>query len=210
MTDIISINGTQINVVSENDTFVVSNQEVANAFKVGITSIQNMKNRNTIEILEGTHFVYVPNNTNGLTTMWTKKGIITLGFKLKTTPETIAFRDWASDYIIKTSVIPQNPMEALALFFDVSKEQESRIKVLEDTKRLESWQEASLVSAKNIKVYELAGANSHDKKYVSGLHRKVWSLFKKRFYLPRYNELPAIKHQEGLEFIHNLTIADMV
>ena len=48
------------------------------------------------------------------------------------------------------------------------------------------------------------------KKFISGLHRKVWSLFKKRFHLPRYNELPSIKFDDGLDFIRNLTIADMV
>ena len=106
--------------------------------------------------------------------------------------------------------IPQNPMEALQIFFDVSKEQDSRIKVLEDTKRLEAWQEASLQHTKNLKVYKLAGNNSHDKKYVSGLHRKVWSLFKKHFFLPRYNELPSVKYQDGVEFINSLTISDMV
>ena len=47
MTDLIIINGVEINVVSENDTFVVSNKEVAAGFNVGVTSIQNMKNRNT-------------------------------------------------------------------------------------------------------------------------------------------------------------------
>ena len=106
--------------------------------------------------------------------------------------------------------IPQNPMEALEMFFDVSKKQDARIKVLEDTKRLEAWQEASLQHTKNLKVYKLAGNNSHDKKYVSGLHRKVWSLFKKHFFLPRYNELPAVKYQEGVEFINSLAISDMV
>lgn len=31
---------------------------------------------------------------------WTKKGVITLGFKLTETPQTISFRDWASDFIL--------------------------------------------------------------------------------------------------------------
>nr|WP_315046888.1 hypothetical protein [uncultured Campylobacter sp.] len=31
---------------------------------------------------------------------WTKKDVITLGFKLTETPQTISFRDWASDFIL--------------------------------------------------------------------------------------------------------------
>ncbi|MFC2527999.1 MAG: hypothetical protein ACFNVQ_02850 [Campylobacter sp.] len=31
---------------------------------------------------------------------WTKKGVITLGFKLTETPQTISFRDWANDFIL--------------------------------------------------------------------------------------------------------------
>lgn len=206
MNEIIHINETSINVVSNGDTFIVSNKEVALAFGTGETSIRNMKNRNKDELLENVHWVtqYV---SGAETTMWTKKGIITLGFKLKTTEKTIAFRDWASDYIINKSLIPKNPMEALELFFDVSKQQDERIVKLEQTKRLESWQEKSLQDAKNQKVYEIA---NDDKEFAAKLHRKVWSLFKKHFHLPRYNELPSIKHQEGLDFIRSLSIADMV
>ena len=85
--------------------------------------------------------------------------------------------------------------------------QDDRIVKLEATKRLENWQEKSLQDAKNQKVYEIA---HDDKKFASALHRKVWSLFKKQFHLPRYNELPAVKFEDGLTFIRNLTIADMV
>lgn len=42
-------------------------------------------------------------------TFWTKKGVITLGFKLRETPQTIAFRDWASDFILKpNNIIPKS------------------------------------------------------------------------------------------------------
>lgn len=49
---------------------------------------------------------------------WTKKGVVRLGFLIKT-PLTIKFRDWAEDYIInkqevvKTPQIPKNYIEAL-------------------------------------------------------------------------------------------------
>lgn len=100
--------------------------------------------------------------------------------------------------------------EQIILIAQGHQEIDQRLLHLEATKRLESWQEASLSQAKNRKVYILAGVNHYDKKYVAGLHRKVWSLFKKNFFLPRYNELPAVKYQDGLDFINNLAIADMV
>jgi predicted transcriptional regulator len=49
-----------------------------------------------------------------------------------------------------------------------------------------------------------------DKALILNLHRKVWSVFYKKFYLTRYSALPLSKFEDGLEFIRNLTIADMV
>lgn len=68
-------------------------------------------------------------------------------------------------------------------------------------------QQRALMDAKNKKVYELA---LEDVKLQTALHRKVWQLFKKSFQLPRYSELPAVKYDEGIWFINNLSIADMV
>ena len=44
---------------------------------------------------------------------WTKKGVITLGFKLTETPQTIAFRDWASDFILNSNNRPTTIQELL-------------------------------------------------------------------------------------------------
>ena len=97
------VNGVSIEVVEHEDTWAVSNAEVAMAFGIEESSIRSHKSRG--EYKEGIHFYGVANcNTAGgggsQVTMWTKKGVITLGFKLRETPQTIAFRDWASDYII--------------------------------------------------------------------------------------------------------------
>ena len=97
--------------------------------------------------------------------------------------------------------------EQIALLAQGHQDTEKRISALEETKRLENWQERSLHDAKNKKVYEIA---KDDKKLASVLHRKVWSLFKKHFNLARYNELPAIKFNDGLAFVDNLTISNMV
>ena len=102
---------------------------------------------------------------------------------------------------------PLSVSEQIALIAQGHQEVENRLKKLEATKRLESWQERALQDAKNKKVYEIA---KDDKELASKLHRKVWSLFKKAFHLPRYNELPAVKYEDGVRYIENLTLADMV
>jgi len=110
--------------------------------------------------------------------------------------------------------LPSNPMEILELVFQVQKdhekklvEVETKVKVLEDTKRLEGWQEKKLIDLKNQKVFALAGDN---KELATKLHRRVWSLFKKNFSLPRYNELPAVKFNEGVMFINKIKLEDML
>jgi len=102
---------------------------------------------------------------------------------------------------------PLTISEQIALIAQGHQAVETRIKKLEDTKRLENWQERALQDAKNRKVYEIA---QDDKELASKLHRKVWSLFKKAFHLPRYNELPAIKYENGVRYIENLSLSDMV
>jgi len=113
-------------------------------------------------------------------------------------------------YFIKAEKQSQKVLtvsEQISLMAQGHQEIDSRVSILEATKRLENWQEKSLQDAKNQKVYSIA---QDDKNLASKLHRKVWSLFKKQFHLPRYNELPSIKFEDGLKFIRNLTIADMV
>jgi len=102
---------------------------------------------------------------------------------------------------------PLSVSEQIALIAQGHQEVDERLKKLEATKRLENWQERALQDAKNKKVYEIA---KDDKELASKLHRKVWSLFKKEFHLPRYNELPAIKYEDGVRYIESLTLADMV
>ena len=114
------------------------------------------------------------------------------------------------DYFIEAEKQLNKPLtitEQISLIAKGHYQVEERIIKLEKTKRLENWQERSLQTAKNKKVYELAKDN---KDLAGKLHRKVWNLFKKEFNLPRYNELPAIKYEDGIFYINNLIFADMV
>lgn len=88
---------------------------------------------------------------------------------------------------------------------------ESRVTTLEQTKRLEAWQEKALQDAKNFKVYEIANMlQTEDKATISKLHRKIWSLLKKKYYLPRYSELQSIKFEEAREYILCLSFGDLI
>ena len=102
---------------------------------------------------------------------------------------------------------PLSISEQISLIAQGHQEANERLTKLEDTKRLENWQERALQEIKNKKVYEIA---NDDKVLANKLHRKVWSLFKKEFHLPRYNELPAVKYEDGVNYISSLSLADMV
>lgn len=113
-------------------------------------------------------------------------------------------------YFIEKEKEANRPMtipEQIALIAQGTQILDDRITLLEQTKRLEAWQERSLIDAKNRKVYSF---NPSDKENTSKLHRAVWSKFKKHFNLPRYNELPAIKYEDGLRFINELTLIDLI
>lgn len=89
---------------------------------------------------------------------------------------------------------------------------DNRVTTLESTKRLENWQERALIDAKNKLVYSLAKNHNleNDKSSIKSLHSKVWKKFKIRFNIPRYNELPSLKFNEGIEFINKLTFGELI
>ena len=90
---------------------------------------------------------------------------------------------------------------------EVITDHDKRLTNLEKNRRMESWQEANLLDAKNKKVYELG---NNDEKLIKKLHRLVWSKFKKRFNIPRYNELTAGRYEDGLMWLNNISLADVV
>lgn len=89
---------------------------------------------------------------------------------------------------------------------------DNRVTTLESTRRLENWQELSLHDLKNKKVYAIAQKHDliNDKEMIRKLHSRVWKCLKKRFNIPRYNELPSLKFNDGIEFINSLTFSDLV
>ena len=104
MNAVVNFNGINLEVLECRDTWALSNKQVADGFGVSEEAIRSQKSRG--EYQKNLHYYTVANcNGGGDLTFWTKKGVVTLGFTLRETPQTIAFRNWASDFIIKSDEI---------------------------------------------------------------------------------------------------------
>jgi Rha family phage regulatory protein len=204
------VNNVEVSLVSRDGLVFANSLDVANVFekphKDVLSKIRNFSER------AGRNFSlksYVSNGKELPSYEMTRDGFmfLAMGFTGEKAD------NWKFDLIDAFNLMEKQSQrvltipEQIMLIAQGHQNQETRIKVLEDTKRLENWQERSLHDAKNQKVYEIA---KDDKLLAAKLHRKVWSLFKKRFNLPRYNELAAIKYQDGLSYLQNLTLADLV
>ena len=89
---------------------------------------------------------------------------------------------------------------------------DNRVTELEQTRRLENWQELNLIDTKNKKVYSIANKHDliNDKAMIRKLHSRVWKCLKKRFNVPRYNEIPAIYFNQAKTTISNLSFKDLL
>jgi len=103
--------------------------------------------------------------------------------------------------------VPQSPMEILENFFKVAKEHDNRIARLEQTKRLEHWQEKRLKDAVDDKVLSLCDGDLSKRKII---YPKVWRLVKDRFNVPRYGEIPAVEFEEALTFVQKIRAIDLL
>lgn len=102
-------------------------------------------------------------------------------------------------------------IQALAKgYIEIESTVKNVVKDIDDIKnnaRLTSQQEYKLITLKNQLAEDMA--KRHDLKR-NVVHRRYWSLFKKNFALPRYNELPTGKFNDGVTFLQNITLADLV
>jgi len=89
---------------------------------------------------------------------------------------------------------------------------DNRVTTLEQSRRLENWQEKELHDLKNKKVYTLAEKHGfiNDSEMVRKLHSRVWKHLKNVFNVPRYNEIPCIKFDEAKECINCISFSDLV
>jgi hypothetical protein len=94
----------------ETHEWLMETKLVAEAYGVDESTIRHHKRRNESEFIEGKHFTSVTISHAGLqrtTTYWTKRGVIRLGFFIKSARAKL-FRDWAEDLIIRELVFNSN------------------------------------------------------------------------------------------------------
>ena len=98
--------GVTVNVLpNEVHEFLMTGKEVAHGYGVTDYNIRQHKLQRPDELIEGKHFVIAVSITNGgniphNAVLWTKRGIVRLGFFIKSERAKL-FRDWAEELIIQ-------------------------------------------------------------------------------------------------------------
>lgn len=91
---------------NERHEFLMTTKEVAAGYGVSEYNIRQHKMQHPLELIEGKHFVSavsIPNGGSNIphnATLWTKRGIVRLGFFIKSERARL-FRDWAEELIIR-------------------------------------------------------------------------------------------------------------
>lgn len=91
-------------IPNQRHEFLMPTKEVALAYGVTVSNLRVHKHNYKDELFEGKHFISSVKILNGAvnatqTTMWTKRGIVRLGFFIKSERAKL-FRDWAEDLVI--------------------------------------------------------------------------------------------------------------
>ena len=89
--------------------FLLTNKEVAQGYGVSITTIRSHLSKNSDELIEGKHWLKLEVATKGgkqKVIHWTKRGIIRLGFFIKS-QRAKKFRDFIEDLVIKVDEYKQ-------------------------------------------------------------------------------------------------------
>lgn len=91
----------KLNVVGHSDhIFLLSSKDVALGYGVSEHTIRSHRKDQSDELIEGKHFIIDRSYKNTPKTYWTKRGIVRLGFFIKS-QQAKAFRDWAEDYVVE-------------------------------------------------------------------------------------------------------------
>lgn len=97
-------------VESIDHSFLLSSKDVANGYGVSESVIRSHRQNNSDEFVEGKHFIIDRSYKNTPKTYWTKRGIVRLGFFIKS-QQAKAFRDWAEDYVVEEKKANTNQLE---------------------------------------------------------------------------------------------------
>lgn len=88
-------------IENEEFNFLMDTLNVAKGYGTNEANIRNAKRNNPGELIEGKH--YFTDKSKGKKMFWTKKGIVRLGFFIKS-ESAKKFRDWAEDYIVNQNL----------------------------------------------------------------------------------------------------------
>jgi len=119
--------GVTVNVLpNEQHEYLMTTKEVASGYGISEYTLRRHKMEQSSELQEGKHFVTAVQYLNGdqqgalkiphNSTLWTKRGIVRLGFFIKSERAKL-FRDWAEELIIKmdelAGAMPVVPLKTL-------------------------------------------------------------------------------------------------
>ena len=222
MSAIVEFNNLSLEVLEYQDTWALSDRQVAQGFGVRQEAIRKQRTQGATEYIEGVHFYYqdvIQNKDRTMTPVtnragvsnaqkmvfWTKKGVVTLGFKLTETPQTIAFRDWASDYILAGQARPVTIQDILAdprgiaeLMLKYADEQDKN-------KQLEAQITADMPYTNFGKVAELSGGSLLIRDFAKILasegidigEKRLYKWFREQKYIMPYSTEPYHKYIEA-------------
>lgn len=215
----IIINNVQVNLVARNGAVFANSLDVANVFekqhKDVLRTINNMSERGKRNFTPSSYI----NAQNRKMPMYEMNrdgfAFLVMGFTGdKADNFKLDFIDGfnALEAEMRKLQNPQaNQIQFLQGMLDSISTMDNRVTTLEQSRRMENWQEKELLDLKNKRVYELAKAYNfeNDEAMIKKVHSRIWNAFKKHFRLPRYNELPCVKFDEGKSFIVNISFSDI-
>lgn len=110
--------------------FVMPTNEVAKGYGISTSSLRYHKHEHRDELVEGKHYFTSVGKTNAsgnqsVATYWTKRGIVRLGFFIKSERARM-FRDWAEDLVISTMENAER-MQEKVLFPEPTKRNHNRL-----------------------------------------------------------------------------------
>lgn len=144
----------------ENHEFLMTTSEVAKGYGVSAGTVRKHKSEHKDELIEGKHYVILINGNASVTksnadcksdsypfktVLWTKRGIVRLGFFIKSERARM-FRDWAEDLVINKVEEAQHIVKQskqLALWPEPQKRNHNRltkerlVDILADVARIE-------------------------------------------------------------------------
>lgn len=167
------------------------------------------------DFLENEDFIMLDTEVEGM-----KKYIITIDMAkelclVSNTKKGKETRKFFIEYEKKAKNVIQSQSQQIQLMQETLHQlaiTDERVTKIESNMRIENWQQKRLEDVKNKKVYELVEKHdfTNDKAMIKKLHSRVWKALKKRFNIPRYNELAICEFENGVNFIQKLNLADII